>query len=875
MAATAGGPALLRTWPLVGRQEELAFVAEALVAPRRGVILAGQAGVGKTRLAREAVDGAGGQGRSAVVVAATEAARAVPYGAVSHLLSRDRRHLDGAAVPALLADQLAAAPGRPAPVLVVDDAHLLDEASAAALFHLVTTGAAVAIVTIRSGEPVPGPVAALYKDGLVERLEVQALSRIEVGALLEAVLGGQLDEQALAALWSASNGNVLYLKELVLDALDAGTLAERGGLWRWAGGAGPAARLSEVIGTRLSGLVGPEIAVVELLAAGEALDASTLEELAPGCRLADLERAGVLTSTSDGRRTAVQLAHPLYGEVVRARMGTYQHRRRCQALAQRLEETGCRRAGDLLRLACWRVRSGTAADAGRLARAAEQANRLHETQSAETLARASLQLETSGAASLQLGAALVDQGRFEEAEVVLGSLVPAELDEAARKALAYRRMRALFYGLGRLDDADRALLEIEAATTTDACRLAVRGLRAMMLAHAGRFSEAAELSAALVTSSDDACRMIGLPNVAMARLLGGEIGGCVALVDECLALADRLGDIPVPLRALQVLALAADGRTGEAAAVATALCGLLIDGRRRSGEVALIETVRGHVLLLQGRPRSAMRALRQGAALLREQDAGGFLGWCLSQQVEAAALLGDAPTAGAARDEARSLSGTGVRVFDAAASRARAWYHVAAGDPPAAAAELVDLGQRLAAAGQRWEAMRCLHDAVRLGADGAAAPLSELTSEIDGGLAAAISLYARGVRDRDGAAAEQAGEAFRGAGCPLFSLDAFLHAADLALDAGLVRRAAAARRRALADAERCEGARTPALARLTEPSGLTRREQQVARLAASGLSNRQIATELSTSVRTVEGHLQQAYVKLGVSSRAALEPLFS
>jgi len=56
---------------------------------------------------------------------------------------------------------------------------------------------------------------------------------------------------------------------------------------------------------------------------------------------------------------------------------------------------------------------------------------------------------------------------------------------------------------------------------------------------------------------------------------------------------------------------------------------------------------------------------------------------------------------------------------------------------------------------------------------------------------------------------------------------------------------------------------------------LTRRETEVARLAASGLSNREIADELIVSVRTVENHLQRAYDKLGVGSRddlgAALE----
>lgn len=50
---------------------------------------------------------------------------------------------------------------------------------------------------------------------------------------------------------------------------------------------------------------------------------------------------------------------------------------------------------------------------------------------------------------------------------------------------------------------------------------------------------------------------------------------------------------------------------------------------------------------------------------------------------------------------------------------------------------------------------------------------------------------------------------------------------------------------------------------------LTRREFELLRLAASGLDNGQIAETLTLSVRTVERHLSNAYLKLGVSGKAA------
>jgi DNA-binding CsgD family transcriptional regulator len=56
---------------------------------------------------------------------------------------------------------------------------------------------------------------------------------------------------------------------------------------------------------------------------------------------------------------------------------------------------------------------------------------------------------------------------------------------------------------------------------------------------------------------------------------------------------------------------------------------------------------------------------------------------------------------------------------------------------------------------------------------------------------------------------------------------------------------------------------------------LTPQERQVVRLAAAGLSNRQIGARLSLSPRTVGHHLYKAFPKLGVASRgqlAALDP---
>jgi HD-GYP domain-containing protein (c-di-GMP phosphodiesterase class II)/DNA-binding CsgD family transcriptional regulator len=63
--------------------------------------------------------------------------------------------------------------------------------------------------------------------------------------------------------------------------------------------------------------------------------------------------------------------------------------------------------------------------------------------------------------------------------------------------------------------------------------------------------------------------------------------------------------------------------------------------------------------------------------------------------------------------------------------------------------------------------------------------------------------------------------------------------------------------------------RAPSGKRLPHPGGLTRREVDVLRLAARGLTTRQIADRLYISPKTADHHIQHIYGKIGASTRAA------
>ena len=56
---------------------------------------------------------------------------------------------------------------------------------------------------------------------------------------------------------------------------------------------------------------------------------------------------------------------------------------------------------------------------------------------------------------------------------------------------------------------------------------------------------------------------------------------------------------------------------------------------------------------------------------------------------------------------------------------------------------------------------------------------------------------------------------------------------------------------------------------MARPAGLTERETQVVALVARGLQTKQIGRALGISAKTADRHLQNAYAKIGISTRAA------
>ena len=247
--------------------------------------------------------------------------------------------------------------GRPV-VLGVDDAQLLDPPSAALVLHLTETGAAFIVCDPALGRAMPGCRESLWKDAGAIRLDLQTLSEEDTGALVEAVLGAPVEERARLWLFERSQGNVLYVRELLLGALASGALRETRGFWQLTRRPPPSRSLTELVEVRMAGLDPNERAALELLALGEPLRLSEMMQLVGPDVLAAVEQRGLVRLDGPSIDDSVRVAHSLYAEVVRESMPvTRAHEVRLR-LAELLQGRADRTSDDALRIAHWLLDAG-------------------------------------------------------------------------------------------------------------------------------------------------------------------------------------------------------------------------------------------------------------------------------------------------------------------------------------------------------------------------------------------------------------------------------------------------------------------------------------------------------------------------------------
>jgi len=380
--------------PFVGRQEALERLREELRAAGAGngrfVLLAGEAGIGKTRLLREFARAASSRGAlvlwgtcygvdgqlpfAPLVEALDDAARRGPAAARAAVATR--HPLLASFLPAL-----AAKPGLPLPnrlgkmerahllatvvryldelgdqqplLLVLDDLHLADQASLEllhALARLASSRRWLLVASYRDEEALPASAldhfaTSLLQQGCCARLVLPRLDRAAADLLARALLTEQpADEELLDRLFALSLGNPLFLRECVGVLTSAGQLPEHAEL-RWADGRtaveGVPALIRSLVELRLKRLSPPAQTVLSLAAVAGRASPFVLLHRASGLAeeplldaLDEALASRLLLAEGDG--FAVQ--HPLIRAALLARLSAPRRRRWHVALASALEE---------------------------------------------------------------------------------------------------------------------------------------------------------------------------------------------------------------------------------------------------------------------------------------------------------------------------------------------------------------------------------------------------------------------------------------------------------------------------------------------------------------------------------------------------------
>jgi DNA-binding CsgD family transcriptional regulator len=761
-------------------------------------------------------------------------------------------------------------------VLLVDDLDLLDDTSVAVLVPLVVSRTVFLVGTVRTGRSPSDRFNVLQRDGHLVRMEIEPLDRDEVGALLHRALDGPLTDRAQAELAHLSGGNLQVLTELVRGARERGALVDAGGVWDLAGPLPTTTALDELVAEHLAGVAPPGMEVLETLAVCERLGLADLERSFGAATLEALEADGLIAVVTSGHRIAVRLAHPLYGEVLRAGLAPLRLRRIQADLADRVQAHGARRREDILQVALWRVSSGGDVAAGCLLQASRLALAGHDPALAIRLLDSPSGEEVSASARAE---ALVEAhamlGDLEEVERLVASVWDDALTDSRRAHLADRLAAIRFF---RARDLDGALAAHQAArdrVTTPDVAAAVDARRASLLAGAGRPAEALRIIEA-AGPTDSPRTAVDLGAARAASLLG--LGRYDEAAEAARQAAAAQADLPhwAARRGIaqhlvnEAHALAYSGRYAEASellepaaarARASGALGAWVWFEMALAEVAR-DTARGH------------EAVRRFAAVADAAPGAGqeaALVWAHVGVAQGHLLLGDCTSAAAALDEADRVGDSPVATSTATRERTRAWLDACRGDLASARRRIRDAVEPVRHDQLLVFEATLLHDLARLGAAADVVDrLEELATCMDGPLVATRAVHARALVAADPAALSDVVDRFEAMDALGLAAEAAAELADLHRARGEARLATVAARRSADMAERAGGLRTPALARGSGVEPLTGREREVALLAAAGRSSPEIGRHLGLATRTVDTHLARVYRKLGVSGRAEL-----
>ncbi|MFN8228061.1 MAG: LuxR C-terminal-related transcriptional regulator [Mycobacterium sp.] len=835
-----------------------------------GVAVWGSAGAGKSRIAREAMQRAAARGSDTRWVVGTSAGRSIPLGAFTAWTQPGVT--DTVQLVRRVIESLTAA--GPATVIVVDDAHRLDDLSAFVVNQIVQRRTAQVILTLPDGEPIPPAVQEITEAGRFTRVDLPTLSPAETEMLLSAALDSAIDPDAAQRLWNLTHGNVLYLRNIVEQEISDGRLVRQRGFVRWLGDPVLPRGLVALIESRMGGLPDPVSDVVDTLAVGEPIDLAALQRITDPAAIEEADTRGLIVLDSLAGGVQVRLAHPLFGQIRRKRAPATKLRRLRGLVAAELAGSDDIRI--VVRRATLTLEADDAPDADLLLRAAHGAVWLADLPLANRLAEAATRAGAGPEPNFVRAHALSWLGRGEEAESVLAGIPTDGLTDGECARLAFLRASNLLWAIG---DPARAKAVID-----DAARVAPPGARTYIDAFytvywfaTDRPDLAAEAAEPLVLH--DLPPVVGAEIGWVLTAIAADAGRTSVAVEYAKAgydAATRSLDAPhmrFNIADAHVGALLVAGSIPDALEVADWVRGQAADlpGAAQS----LGAGIAGRAALGAGRLDDARVLLERASTGLTA--AGYGAGWGFRYRVPNVMALAISDSTGPAVEALAELDRVRrtFRSLDHEQSLARAWVSAAQGAVSEAIAIVRSAAERASSKGQFAVEVMCLQTAAQFGDPTCAPRLRELESVVEGPRVGLAARFARALRDGDAAEMSSLSEEFESMGDVVAATDAAAHAAVRYRAQELRGSSLTCSARASALAEQCGGLTTPVLYRAVESLPFTDREREIVSLLAAGLSNREVAERLTLSVRTVESHIYRAMNKTGTGSREELVKLLS
>jgi class 3 adenylate cyclase/tetratricopeptide (TPR) repeat protein len=579
----AAAPAVLERTPFVGREAERAELRRCLDRAARGqgalVMIGGEPGVGKTRLAEELAGEARQRGLLALTGHCYEMEGAPPYIPFVEILEATARVVpqeafrqalgDAAPEVAKLMPELRrlfpdiAAPmelppeqerrylfncmhefmersGRAQPLLLtLEDLHWADDSTMLLLQHIAQRLREMPVlivgtyrdVELDAARPLARALEELLRQRLAHDLALKRLPEDGVEAMLRGLSGQQPPPPLVQAVYSETEGNPFFVEEVFHHLAAEGKLLDAHGRWR------SDLSISElevprgvrlVIGRRLE-RVSEECRHVLTTAAviGRAFSFELLEGL--GEVEADVlldavdeaERAHLITSAGDGREARFTFAHELIRQTLLSGLSLPRRQRLHLRVAGAIERVYARALEE---------------------HAADLAHHLYQAGTAADPQKTAHYLALAGERAFE-AAAFEDALRHYEAAV---SLQPAD-DRRGRADLLHKRGLAL-RSLGRWEEAladwRQALAAYEELGDVEAVGRASFET-ALQLAWGARWEEALEISRRGLVAlgervSADRCRLLARAGLVLS-MAGYHTAGD-SMIAQAVAMAEQLGD---------------------------------------------------------------------------------------------------------------------------------------------------------------------------------------------------------------------------------------------------------------------------------------------------------------------------------------------